>query len=154
MRSDFKNGFFGSFVLNLLLRLGCTSIYISAWCLSFLSGSLDPWIPAWVRCKTHLPIPPWGVLYLVGTVSVKEIDPWKNIPLRARRAPAVRENVLCSLHRQPQNDFLELRTIKIKLPSCQKKSIHEKISRFACAGRPQCAKTCYGHYIGSLKTDF
>ena len=34
-----------------------------------------------------------GVRYLIGTVSAKVIDPWKNIPLRARRTPAVRKNV-------------------------------------------------------------
>ena len=37
----------------------------------------------------------------------------KKIPLRARRAPAVRSNVFCTLHNLPQNDFLDLRTNKI-----------------------------------------
>ena len=31
----------------------------------------------------------------------------KNIPLRAHRAPAVRENVLRSLHKPPKNDCLD-----------------------------------------------
>ena len=35
-------------------------------------------------------------------------------------------------------------------PSRQKKLIREKKSRFARAARPQRAKTCYAHYIGSL----
>ena len=54
-----------------------------------LDGSLDPSLVV----KTHFPNPPMGVQYLVGTVSVKEIDSWKKIPLRKRRAPAARENV-------------------------------------------------------------
>ena len=36
----------------------------------------------------------------------------KKIPLRAR-APTARENVLRSLHKLPQNDFLEVQTIII-----------------------------------------
>ena len=32
------------------------------------------------------------VWYLVGTVLTKEIDPWKKIPLCARRPPAARKN--------------------------------------------------------------
>ena len=39
-------------------------------------------------------------------------------------------------------------------PSHQKKLIREKKSRFARAARPQRAKTCYAHFIGSLKTTF
>ena len=66
---------------------------------------LPVWIRPSVRSKTHLPKPLRDVRYLVGTVSAKEIDPWKQIPLRARRASAARENLLCSLHRQSQNDF-------------------------------------------------
>ena len=54
-----------------------------------------------------------GVQYLIGTVSAKEIDPWKKIPASHARAPAARKNVLRSLHKLHQNDFLELRTIKI-----------------------------------------
>ena len=39
-------------------------------------------------------------------------------------------------------------------PSRKKKLIHEKKSRFARPARPQRAKTCYAHYISSLKTTF
>ena len=71
-------------------------------------------LPVWVLSKTHFANPPGGVRYLVGAVSEKEIDPWKKIPLRARRAPAARRNLLRSLHRQSPNDFLELHTNKIR----------------------------------------
>ena len=54
-----------------------------------------------------------GVQYLIGTVSAKEIDPWKKNPASRARAPVARENVLRSLHKLPQNNFLELRTKKI-----------------------------------------
>ena len=53
-----------------------------------IPGSLGPS----VRMKTHFPTLPMDVWYLVGTVLTKEIDPWKKIPLCARRPPAARKN--------------------------------------------------------------
>ena len=76
--------------------------------------SVQPvWIPGSVRNETHFANPPRGVRYLIGTVSANKFDPRKKIPLSAHLAPAVRENVLHSLHKLPQNLFLEFRTIKI-----------------------------------------
>ena len=105
----------------------------------YIGNVYSPCLSVWWAKRTSLPI---GVWYLVGTVLTKEIDPWKKIPLCAHRAPAARKNVFCSLHKPPENDCFETRTIKISYLSLQNKMIHEKKSCFSRTARPRCAKTC------------
>ena len=56
------------------------------------SPCLGKWVTEYLGSKSHFPTLPMDVWYLVGTVLTKEIDPWKKIPLCARRPPAARKN--------------------------------------------------------------
>ena len=113
---------------------------------------LPVWVPVSVRNKTHFANSPRGVRYLIGTVSTKEIDPWKKIPLRAPGAPAARENAFRLLHKPPKNDCLEIWYIKISKTSWQKKSIHEKKPASRARRAAHRSKTCSAYYISPLKT--
>ena len=74
--------------------------------------SLWVWIPVCLRWKTHFANPPWACdTSLEPSRQKKSIHEKKS---HFARAPAARKNVLRSLHKLHQNDFLELQTIKIK----------------------------------------
>ena len=66
----------------------------------------------------------------------------------------MRKNMSQLLHKDPFNGLFHTKTIKISCRYSQKKFIHEKILRFACARRPQCAKMCLSYYIRTLLTPF
>ena len=75
----------------------------------WIPGSLDP--SAAKRTCQNLP---GACDTSLESSQQKKLMHEKKNPASRVRAPAVRENVLRSLQWQSQNDFLELRTIKIK----------------------------------------
>ena len=74
---------------------------------------LRVWIPGSVRSKTHFANPPGACDASLEPSRQKKLNHEKKIPLCTLGAPAARENVLRSLHKLSQNDFLEIWTIKI-----------------------------------------